>query len=175
MNRNLKSKITELKQQGKKLVEIAAILKCSTSTVSYHLYAKTKESTKQRTYTLRKKNGRKQYPSSVLSGKVTQFHRLGRYSNKVQLERTFTTEELRTKLGKAPTCYLTGLAIDLTNPSTYSLDHILPVSKGGPSTLENLGLCTVEVNQAKSSKTPEEFMELCKKVLTHAGYTVSKS
>lgn len=50
-------------------------------------------------------------------------------------------------------CYLTGTPIDLTKDD-YCFDHIVPVSKGG---------------------TIEEYLSLCKQVLEHHGYTVSKT
>lgn len=72
------------------------------------------------------------------------------------------------------TCYLTGDVIDLTKDN-FAFDHIIPLSKGGTSTLDNLGITTYEANAAKSDKTEEEFVELCKKVLIHHGYKVEKS
>src|SRR6266436_6333987 len=44
------------------------------------------------------------------------------------------------KFGDKPRCYLTGVLINLNDSSSYSLDHIMPISKGGKSTLENCGL-----------------------------------
>lgn len=72
------------------------------------------------------------------------------------------------KIGSYPTCYLTGDAIDLYKPHTYSLDHIIPLVQGGSSELDNLGLCTAEANKAKNGMTPEQFRLLCKKVLSRS-------
>jgi 5-methylcytosine-specific restriction endonuclease McrA len=70
-------------------------------------------------------------------------------------------------------CYLTGDEIDLTKDD-YSLDHILPISRGGSCELDNLGITTHLANLAKTSMTEDEFVELCKKVLIHHGYNVTK-
>jgi 5-methylcytosine-specific restriction endonuclease McrA len=69
---------------------------------------------------------------------------------------------------------LTGRTIDLLKPKTYQCDHILPVSKGGKSSLENMGLACKEANQAKSDMIMDDFLKLCKEVLEHNGYTVSR-
>ncbi|WP_394999936.1 HNH endonuclease domain-containing protein [Acinetobacter sp.] len=76
---------------------------------------------------------------------------------------------------QSPVCYLTGEQLDLTKSSTFSLDHKIPSSKGGDNSLENLGLCSWKVNQAKGDLSPQEFIELCKKVLIHNGYKVAEA
>ncbi len=78
---------------------------------------------------------------------------------------TLTYEDVMKKIGPNPTCYLTGESIELDKPSTYSLDHIIPISRGGDNSLENMGLCTRAVNQAKSDLLPDEFRTLCLKVI----------
>lgn len=82
-------------------------------------------------------------------------------------------KDVMDKVGLTPICYLTGDCIDVWKPETYSFDHIVPKSRGGKSDIDNLGICTKEVNQAKSDKTPQEFIELCKKVLIHNGFNIS--
>ncbi len=76
-----------------------------------------------------------------------------------------TTEQVLAKIGDEPKCYLTGVPIDLMKHSTYSLDHIIPASRGGSSELENMGLLTTEANKAKHNMTPQEFWALCKLVV----------
>lgn len=56
----------------------------------------------------------------------------------------------------------------------YDLDHIIPVSRGGSNELSNLGVSIPVANKSKSNLTLEEYLELCKKVLEHHGYTVTK-
>ena len=77
----------------------------------------------------------------------------------------FTLDELIEKLGDNPKCYLTGKEIDLSKSGSYSLDHIVPKSKGGENSLENCGLTCREANQAKSDLDLEEFVSLCQAVI----------
>ncbi len=92
----------------------------------------------------------------------------------VSEKRTFTPQDIINKFGDNPQCYLTGKLIDIYKPRTYQFDHIIPVAKGGDNSLSNLGICTKQVNSSKTDMTPEEYIELCKEVLTHAGYEVTK-
>jgi 5-methylcytosine-specific restriction endonuclease McrA len=41
---------------------------------------------------------------------------------------------------------------------TPSIDHKIPISRGGPHSLENLSLCCLRCNSAKGALTVEEFM-----------------
>lgn len=173
MNKNLKEKIDALSNAGKSRVEIREELKCSASTICYHLNPKTKISTQQRAKRAVKSGKKKEYYKAHYTGnaraqlgfKISQFHRLGHRKNKIQLDRNFTTDDLLLHLGDNPVCYLSGVQIDLSQPSTYSLDHKIPVSKGGESTIANLGLCRSDINRAKNDKTPEEFLALCKELI----------
>ena len=89
-------------------------------------------------------------------------------------DKGITVDDLLKKFGSNPRCYLTGKDIDINKPSTYQFDHIVPVSKGGESTFENLGVTTPEANYAKGNLSVEEFIELCKDVLHNFGYKVIK-
>ncbi len=80
---------------------------------------------------------------------------------------TFTVEDVINKFGENPKCYLTGEQLDIYQPRTYAFDHIIPASRGGLSSIDNLGLCTKQANMAKSDLTPDEFYKLCKKVIQH--------
>lgn len=77
----------------------------------------------------------------------------------------FTADDVLAKFGDSPQCYLTGELIDLTKSRTYQFDHIIPRSRGGDNSLENLGLCTSSVNKAKHNLTPEEFLLLCNRAV----------
>lgn len=61
-------------------------------------------------------------------------------------------------------CALTG--IELT-PETSSLDHMLPVSRGGSHGIDNVQIILQRVNAAKGTMTNEEFIETCRLVAEH--------
>jgi hypothetical protein len=63
----------------------------------------------------------------------------------------FGADEVRLKIGDQPKCYITGLPLNLDDPDSYSFDHIVPVAFGGASTLDNLEVCTPQVNRLKSA------------------------
>lgn len=86
----------------------------------------------------------------------------------------FTAEELREKLESNPRCYLTGRSVDLLAPATYQLDHIHPASRGGTNELDNCGLVCKPANMAKGNMLHSEFLELCREVLEHHGFTVKR-
>lgn len=62
-------------------------------------------------------------------------------------------------------CALTGRKL---TPVTASLDHILPVSRNGPHTIDNAQIVLKEVNRAKGTLTNEEFIAICRAVVRHA-------
>jgi 5-methylcytosine-specific restriction endonuclease McrA len=61
-------------------------------------------------------------------------------------------------------CALSGRKLD----RKAHVDHKLPVSRGGSNCLSNLQFLSPEVNQAKSSLTDSEFIQLCMEVVKHA-------
>lgn len=61
-------------------------------------------------------------------------------------------------------CRLTGEKLTREN---ISLDHIVPKIRGGSVGIENLSFVTKEVNIAKNKLLDNEFVELCKKVISH--------
>jgi 5-methylcytosine-specific restriction endonuclease McrA len=63
-------------------------------------------------------------------------------------------------------CAITGR---LLTPETASLDHIVPISRGGEHTLDNLWVVDHQVNSAKGSMTYAEFLNLCREVAGHPG------
>ena len=152
-------------------------MNCSISVICYHCGKGQKEKVHSRVKTYRSRNPlirkldtfNQLYKKKGLFNKVTHFNRTKENSDvtvKLVLEKLCQDGQAK--------CYLTGEEIDISQSSTYSFDHIIPVAKGGNNQFSNLGICTQEINMAKSDKTPEEFFELCKKVLIHNGYTVNK-
>jgi CRISPR/Cas system Type II protein with McrA/HNH and RuvC-like nuclease domain len=177
MNKNLGQKILELRDAGYSYKQIIAELNCSSSVVSYHCGENQKEKTRQRTLKHKKANPLRtkfyafleskkvgksisqQSPNikRILKNKMFHFNRNDEYM--------FTLEQLMEKIGNSPKCYLTGKEIDLSKSRTYSLDHIIPRSKGGDNSLENCAIACSEANQAKSNLSLEEFISLCQSVV----------
>ena len=59
------------------------------------------------------------------------------------------------------TCQYTGKPV---TPKTANIDHIIPVSRGGKNTWENMVVCSKDINNKKGDKTPSEAgLELIKK------------
>lgn len=166
----MKEQILELRAQGKTYNEIVEILGCSKGTVSYHCGEGQKEkSTKRR---------RKSRVENPLSKKMDNFKTKAFRSKTTDFQRgstlDFTYDEVLQKVLDNPYCYLTGRKIEIENTKSYHFDHIIPISKGGGSALDNLGLTCKDANQAKHALSVDEFLVLCKEVLEHNGYEVKK-
>jgi len=52
-------------------------------------------------------------------------------------------------------------------PETASVDHKLPVSRGGTNDLDNLAIVHVDVNTAKAAMTLDEYLQVCRDVVRH--------
>lgn len=145
-----------LRERGMTHRQIAEALGCARSTVGYYLTEGAKELTRRR-----EKRWKARVP---FSGKMSDFKRgyVGEGSN-------FTFRDVEEKIGPDPECYLTGRRIDLNKPETYSFDHIIPRSKGGSSSLDNMGLCVTEANMMKTDLELSDFLDLCEEILRHHG------
>lgn len=62
-------------------------------------------------------------------------------------------------------CALSGREL---TPDNCSLDHVVPVSRGGSHTLDNVHLVVREVNAAKGTMSQDEFIAMCIDVVEHA-------
>ena len=62
-------------------------------------------------------------------------------------------------------CALTGLPLEGRGHKTIALDHILALSQGGTTILENLQWTTYEANAAKQGLTEAQFVSLCRTVV----------
>lgn len=175
----MKNKILELRESGKSYNEICQILGCSKGTVSYHCGKGQKNKKINR--------DRKRRSDIVILNKVERFQNQNRNklkdkSEDFQRERlgirrgkrniTFNWRDVINKFGWVTTCYLTGREINLRNSKTYHFDHIIPISKGGDSTIDNLGICCCNANQAKHDMFIDEFLILCKEILEYHGFSV---
>jgi len=61
-------------------------------------------------------------------------------------------------------CALTGR---LLTPECASLDHDIPLSRGGENTIENAQVVHHDANQAKRALSRVEFIALCREVVAH--------
>jgi hypothetical protein len=178
-------KIIELKNKGYSYSKIKKELNCSKSTISYYLGDNQKEKTKQRTekrisnpeFILHKKIYRFRYrkiTEKTIKSKVRDFQRRNGSKLLSKIEEIFSTDDFLSKIGDNPICYLSGEPINLFETNTYSIDHIIPSSKGGKNTIDNAGLTSSSINKMKSDFTVDEFLEKCIQVLTYNGYVVIK-
>ena len=175
--KSLKEQILNLRSEGLSYNDIVEKLGCAKSTVAYYCNSTTKDKQQQVTKKLRKENPIKAKINRFVSNQTSNplYVKIGSFSvdyrkeegNKTaKLEsRLFSPEDLLEKCGE--TCYLTGDKIDFSDSSSYNLDHRVPRSKGGESTLENCELATKAANYAKGNLSLEEFFDLCVKVVKH--------
>ena len=178
MKSKLEKSIFELRNKGYSYNQISTILNCSKSIVSYHCGNGQKDRTLLRNAQYRQKN--------IVLKKIHRFHQQRipkiipfipsktlryRLSSKIrkfgEYNPMFTVEQLLNKIGPNPTCYLTGLPIDLNDSKSYQLDHKIPKSRGGDNSLDNCGLVCKRANMSKSDMTYDEYIELCKLVLSN--------
>lgn len=186
----MKEKILQLRKEGKSYREIQKETGCSKGTIAYHCGKGQKEKTRNRVRTMREKNslihktdwfkhGRRAKKGITNKSQKFQLRTTyvdNKHTHKTMSETTmeFNHHDVLKKIGKSPQCYLTGRKINLEEPSSYNLDHIIPTGKGGDNSIENLGITCKEANMAKHDMVLEEFLQLCKEVLEHNGYEVNK-
>lgn len=171
----MKEEILKLRALGYSYGHIQKELNCSKGTISYHLG----EGQKLKTCNRRKKSSL----LNPLGKKISSFTEKKNFDNKLtmfnrsygdQLKGKIFVEEVRNKIGINPICYLSGRSIDILDSSSYQLDHIIPRSKGGENTLENLGISCKDANQSKRDMLLKDYLNLCKEVLEFNGYKVEK-
>lgn len=185
-----RDKILELRKQGKSYNQIANELGCAKSTVCFHCG----NGQKIKTYINRKRFKLNQHPyldklyrfysskynihdtNSIKSNLQKQFNNKLRdfWKRGNKMDNKITLEQVINKFGENPKCYLTGDIIDINKPRTYQFDHIIPTSRGGNNTIDNLGICTKQANMAKTNMTPDELINFCKKVLEHNGFNIER-
>jgi 5-methylcytosine-specific restriction endonuclease McrA len=176
----MKEQIIKLRSEGLSYLAISRKLGCSKSTVSYHCGDKQKEKAKARNRNYRKtavidsRVGYFQY-NRKLKDKADDFQR-DRLPNRRLGKRklSFSWRDVIDKFGWYTKCYLTGRPINLREPETYQFDHIIPLAKGGPSTLDNLGIACKDANQIKNILSVTELFAICKEVLEYNGYKVTE-
>lgn len=86
-------------------------------------------------------------------------HRLHQFNRKslakASSDGTVTTELLQ-ELYSTETCAYCSGSIEIEQ---RTIDHAIPLSRGGPHSADNLVMACKSCNCSKSSKTPEEFTE----------------
>ena len=158
----LKQKIHQLRAEGKSYSQIVEQLKCSKGTVAYHCNSNVKHN-----QNLRQQNWRNE---NTLKVKIRNFNHPNQYKRETygNVRNPLLTEDaLIEKFGTHPHCYITDEPIDLNNPEEYSLDHIIPISKGGTNDISNCGLASKKANMLKNDLTYNELLTLCQTVLNH--------
>lgn len=176
----MKEEILKLRSEGLSYNQICEKLNCSKGVVSYHCGEGQKEKNRKRTQSRRRETvisarvEKFQYNRKI-KDKTEDFQRT-RLGNKKLGKRTldFNWKDVIKKFGWQTKCYLTGRPINLHEPATYQFDHIVPYSKGGGWTLDNLGILCKEANMAKADMQVEDLISLCKEILEYNGYEVNK-
>jgi len=62
------------------------------------------------------------------------------------------------------TCPVSGRTL---TPETASLDHIVPLSRGGEHSISNVWIVDQQINHAKGTLLLEEFIALCRCIVSH--------
>jgi 5-methylcytosine-specific restriction endonuclease McrA len=178
----MKEEILKLRSEGKTFNEIKEILKCSKSTISYHCSDEQKEKSRNRTRKRRENlihsklesfiyRKEKNVKEGIRKFQKTDSNSKGRVNSNIKT--TFNWVDVLNKFGENTYCYLSGEKINLYEDN-YNFDHIIPVSKNGSNSLENLGILHEKVNRMKSDLSPEELIEWCKKILEFNNYKIEK-
>ncbi len=137
----------KLRAEGIIYPDIAKILGYSPDKVFYHC---------EPTQKLKRKNRNKLNPYRPISDKLRTF---------TCRETTIPLPDFFDRFGKNPTCGLTGRPLDLFNYASYQLDHIIPKSRGGEKSIDNMQLACKPANEAKASMLLCEFLGLCQNVM----------
>lgn len=97
----------------------------------------------------------KEKPYYYLISRVKSFQKKGKCTI------PFTYLDVLERFGENPVCYLTGIPLNLNDPKGFSLDHIIPLSKGGLSNLDNLQLTLLHLNIMKYDLSVDDFIKYC--------------
>lgn len=97
-------------------------------------------------------------------------------AKKLNIDFNISVERVRSVIERG-VCERTGMLFNMdaqgagwvNNPFAPSLDRIIP---GGPYTDENIQVVCCIYNIGKNARSDAQFIELCKCVLEHAGYTI---
>lgn len=189
-------KIIELRKQGLSYSKICEQLGCSKSTVSYWCTQSTRDKTKARALKTKEEEPWKYKFIKVLNDFKRRKQGVGRdyinenyqvkdwnkkfrtavseFRNGGKIVDTYTYKDvIKTWGGTKVKCYLTGKEIDIMTDN-YQLDHKIPIAKGGTNEISNMRPVLPYANLSKSDMTVEEYLDLCKTVLTNFGYEIKE-
>ena len=62
-------------------------------------------------------------------------------------------------------CYKCAISGQHLEPSNASLDHVLPISKGGKHEIDNVQWVHQDINRMKGDMTMADFVEMCRMVV----------
>jgi len=178
----MKNEILKLRKEGKSYREIQKEIGCSKSTISY--YCGNEQNIKTRNRARKRRENKlisklERFKYRVPRTVREQIRKFNKRDNTIKgsvnkdIKSSFTIEDVLDKFGVDTICYLSGEKINLYNDD-YNFDHIIPSSRDGKNTLDNLGITHPIVNYMKGDLTPEELIYWCKKILNHNGYKVIK-
>lgn len=181
MESQFKEEILRLRNEGKSYSEIKSILNCSKGSISYHCSEEQKEKSRNRTRKLRSENIMIKKLDNFKSSRnfknikesLRKFQKRDGNNYDKNIKETFNWKDIVDKFGENTFCYLCGDKINLFE-DTYSFDHIIPQSRGGDNSIDNLGITIKKINDMKTDMTPEELIEMCIKILKFNNYNVEK-
>ena len=191
------AKIIELRKQGLSFSKISEQLGCSKSTVSYWCNSSTRKDVKNRTQKQKQEEPWKYKLCKAIDNFKKREQGVGReymdpnydvkdwnkkfrtavldFSNggKIVQEKYGYKDVIEAWGGTKVKCYLTGKEIDIMTDN-YQLDHKVPIAKGGTNEISNMRPVLPYANLSKSDMTVEEYLDLCKTVLTNFGYKIEE-
>lgn len=127
-------------------------------------YEKIREENRIKRMMRRSKSPYWQRKSGYQRYKCHTFKTIARYTNKRCKIGKVTAQDLWSCAKKQKLCCpISGEKLTTKN---ISIDHIIPLSKGGTNTLDNLRLVTRAVNIAKHTMSDAEFLSFCQNIVS---------
>lgn len=170
----MKEQILKLRAEGKTYNEIKKELNCSKGTIAYHCGKNQKQKSNLRTKKNRKSP--KTHLNHILNTRYYNIFIRGAKKNiKGHREKSnFSLSDFKRHILNNPVCYISGEILDLNLNNTWQVDHIIPLSKGGKTTLDNIKPVSKKANKSKSDLLLKDFLKLCEQCLMYHGYKVSR-
>jgi 5-methylcytosine-specific restriction endonuclease McrA len=93
-------------------------------------------------------------------------YRLAAFKRTSENTDNFTVQQFMDKFSD-PVCYLTGIPIDIYDFTSYHLEHVIPLSRGGDSNLSNLQLAVPWANIIKGDMSLDLLLSRCELIVNH--------